>query len=139
MYTFHILHVHVCLCMIGLDVRHWSYVLPLTQTTMRHKLQFNTVSTSDCVSKYMNGGYVSYLFMRIDWFMLSIFDFWSIWTHVLVGQNRMQNLSTYSQKSNLEERRGSLNMKCTHGKTSKKASNSNGLKDRYNALNSLCK
>lgn len=42
---------------------------------MRQKLQFNTVSTSDCVSKYMNGGYVSYLFMRVDSFMISIFDF----------------------------------------------------------------
>lgn len=49
-----------------------------------------------------------------------------------LGQNRMQNLSTNCQKSNFEESRNlpsSLNMKCTHGKTSKKASNSNGLKD----------
>lgn len=44
----------------------------------------------------------------------------------------MQNLSTNCQKSNFEESRNlpsSLNMKCTNGKTSKKASNSNGLKD----------
>lgn len=136
MYTFHKLHVHVFLIMIGLEVRHWSYVLPLTTTTMRHKLQFNTVSTSDCVSKYMDGGYVSYLFMRIDSFMLSIFDFWSIWSHVLVGQNRMQNRSTNCQKSNFEESRNlpsSLNKKCTHGKTSKKASN--GFKDKNTFVN----
>lgn len=40
-----------------------------------------------------------------------------------LGQNRMQNLSTNCQKSNFEESRNlpsSLNMKCTHGKTSKK-------------------
>lgn len=138
MYTFHKLHVHVFLIMIGLEVRHWSYAIPLTKTTMRQKLQFNTVSTSNCVSKYKNGGYVSYLFMRIDWFMLSIFDFWSIWTHVLVGQNRMQNLSTYCQKSNFEESRNlpsSLNMKCTYGKTSKTASNSNGFKDKNTFVN----
>lgn len=50
----------------------------------------------------------------------------------------MQNLSTYCQKSNFEESRNlpsSLNMKCTHGKTSKKASNSNGFKDKNTFVN----
>nr|XP_034320795.1 uncharacterized protein LOC105339512 [Crassostrea gigas] len=55
-----------------------------------------------------------------------------------LGQNRMQNLSTYCQKSNFEESRNlpsSLNMKCTHGKTSKKASNSNVFKDKNTFVN----
>lgn len=55
-----------------------------------------------------------------------------------LGQNRMQNLSTNCQKSNFEESRNlpsSLNMKCTHGKTSKTASNSNRFKDKNTFVN----